>query len=210
MNLADLLTSASTANLLSGLVGVLVGATIGAVVPFFVQRREWIQRNAEMAREWQRRDEERERERLERAESGKAAEVQRRVAAIRALAIEAFTNAIGFLTFAEEVRTISRRAPAPSVSRHQFEQVVSFQSQWLESGHFQTVVVTYMQALVFEQQLGVPAPIPPPLPETIERARALSMAFEIIFRTLAQSKDGFSPSAVESLERALNVLKIRE
>jgi hypothetical protein len=191
------------ANLLSGLIGVLVGAAIGAVVPFLVQRREWAQRNDQMAREWQQRHEERVRERLERVESGKAAEVQRRVAAIRALAIEAFT--IAFLTFLENPY-LSEHLPALSVSRHQFERVVPFQSQWLESGHFQTVVVTYMQALVFEQKLRVAVHVPP-LPDTIERAKGLSMAFEIIFRTLAQSKDGFSPSAVDSLERALNVLK---
>ena len=163
-----------------------------------------------MAREWQRRDAERERERLERAESEKAAEAQKRAAVIRALAIEAFTNAIGFLTFAEEVRIISRRAPAPSISKRQFEEVVPFLSQWLQSGHFEMTVIAYMRAFVFEQQLGVPAPVPPPLPETIERAKGLSMAFEIVFRTLAQSKDGFSPSAVESLDRALNVLKLRQ
>ena len=189
----------SLANLLSGLLGGLIGAAITAVAALVIQNREW-----------QRHDAERERERFERAESERAAEAQKRVAVIRALAIEAFTNAIGFLTFAEEVQHISQRAPAPSVSKHQFEEVVPFLSQWLQSGHFEMTVVTYMRALVFEHQLRVPVSVPPALPETIGRAKQLSERFEIVFRTLAQSKDGFSPSTVESLERALNVLKIRE
>jgi hypothetical protein len=88
---------------------------------------------------------------------------------------------------------------------------VPFQSQWLDFGHFETVVVTYMQALVFEQKLRVAVHVPQ-LPDTIEQAKALSMAFEIIFRTFAQSKGRIlastdSPPPRSNRSSALNALK---
>lgn len=65
-----------------------------------------------------------------------------------------------------------------------------------------------MRASIFEQMITVPVHIPAQ-PDTIERAKQLSEAFEVLFRTFAQSPDGFSGSAVQSLESALSVLKIR-
>jgi hypothetical protein len=101
---------------------VACGAAVTAAVALVVQQGEWTQRNAETAREWERRDAERERERHERAELERVAEVQRRVAVIRALAIEAFTNAISLRIFVEQDPSVSLRFSALSLLRHRFDE----------------------------------------------------------------------------------------
>ena len=79
-------------------------------------------------------------------------------------------------------------------------------SQWLQSGLFEMTVIAYEQAFVYEQFLKAPFRLPL-TPESIKRAAELSQAFEIVFRSLGQSEEGFSQSAHASLERTLNVLK---
>jgi hypothetical protein len=194
VNLAALLSNAVMANLLSGLLGGLIGAAIMAVIPFVVQRREWARRDAEMDQEC-----------LRLAQTEKEAELLKKIGAIRALAIESFTNAISFLIFAQTAESVDPQTSAIVFSRRQFEGTLPSMSQWLDSAHFEQTVIAYMEGFVYEQWVKSRGPLRLS-PERIKRAKDLSQMFEIIFRTLARD-DIFSKDARNSFEVAFNVLK---
>jgi hypothetical protein len=184
-----------------GMVAASVAAAIGSYASDLLQGRR--QRN-----EWGRQQERARQEKVELAEREREREQEAKVAAVRAVALEALWNALALITFAARVKTWKDARLSPfSLLREQFDRGLPVLAG--DSQRLQMVASTYVRGMAFERNINGLRAMEGRIeisPENIKEALDLSMAFEIVFRALGH--EVLSKAAVQEFETTLNVAKV--
>lgn len=184
-----------------GMLAASVAAAIGSYVSYRLQGRT--QRS-----EWARQEERARQEKVELAERERQREEEAKVAAIRAVALEALWNALALITFAARVKTWKDARLTPiSLFREQFDRSLPVLAG--DSQRLQMVASTYVRGMAFERSINGLRAIEGRLeisPENIKEALDVSMGFQIVFRSLGPRV--LSKTAMEEFERTLNVAQV--
>lgn len=184
-----------------GMVAASVAAAIGSCASDMLQGRR--QQN-----EWGRQEERARQEKVELAEGERQREEEAKVAAIRAVALEALWNALALITFAARVKTRKDALlSAFSLFREQFDR--SLPALAGDSQRIQMVASTYVRGMAFERNINGLRAMEGRIeisPENIKEALDLSMSFQIVFRDLGYRV--LSKIAMEEFEMTLNVAQV--
>ncbi len=184
-----------------GMFAASVAAAIGSHVSYRLQGRT--QRS-----EWAREEEQARQEKVELAERERQREEDAKVAAIRAVALEALWNALALITFAARVKTWKDAASTPFLLfREQFDRSLPVLAD--DSQRLQMVASTYVRSMAFERSINGLHAMEGRLeisPENIKEAVDLSMGFQIVFRSLGPQV--LSKTAMEEFEMTLNVAQL--
>jgi len=189
------------AQLVTFVAGIVTGsfaAAFGSYVSYRLQGR--IQRS-----EWMRQEERARQDRVDLSERERQREEDTKIAAIRAVALEALWNALALITFAARAKKQRDPRLSPfSLFREQFDRNLPVLA--IDAQRLQMVASTYVKGMVFERniiglramegQMQIPV-------ENIKEAQDLSLAFQVVFRTLGQRV--LSKDAMAEFEMTLNV-----
>ena len=156
-------------------------------------------------REWALQEDRARQDRVELAERERQREQEAKVAAIRAVALEALWNALALITFAARVKTWKDARLSPySLFREQFDRSLPVLAG--DAQRLQIVASTYVRGMVFERHISGLRAYEGRMdisPENIKEAQDLSMGFQIVFRSLGPRV--FSKDAMEEFQMTLNV-----
>src|SRR6266851_8550428 len=129
-----------------GMFAASVAAASGSYVSYRLQGRT--QRS-----EWAREEEQARQEKVELAERERQREEDAKVAAIRAVALEALWNALALITFAARVKTWKDARLSPySLFREQFDRSLPVLAG--DAQRLQMVASTYVRGMVFERHIS--------------------------------------------------------
>ena len=185
----------------AGIVTGSVAAAFGSYISYRLQGR--IQRN-----EWARQEERTRQERVEAAERVRHREEEERVAAIRAVALEALWNALSLITFAANVKKSKDARLSPfAFFREQFDRSLPVLAG--DSQRLQMVASTYVRGMAFERSINSLRATEGMISmsnENLKEALDLSMSFQVVFRSLGPPV--LSKAAMAEFEMTLNVAQI--
>ena len=129
-----------------GMFAATVAAAIGSYVSYRLPGRT--QRS-----EWARQEERARQDKVELAERERQGEEEAKVAAIRAVALEALWNALALITFAARVKTWKDARLTPfSLFREQFDRSLPVLAS--DSQRLQMVASTYVRGMAFERSIN--------------------------------------------------------
>ena len=158
--------------------------------------------------EWARQEERARQDKVELAERERQREEEAKVAAIRAVALEALGNALALITFAARVKTWKDPRLTPfSLFRKQFDRSLPVLAG--DAQRLQMVASTYVRGMAFERNINGLRAMEGRIeisPENIKEALDLSMGFQVVFRDLGYRV--LSKPAMQEFEMTLNVAQV--